>query len=422
MKSKRILVWFRNDLRLHDNEMLVEAIAKSDSILPVFFFDPRYFDEEQVTKYGFTRAKFLVESVSALRLAFQKLGGDILIVHGMPEDHFTELVERFEITEVYHHREVAPAETQVSANVEDTLWKSKVNLKHFIGHTLYNKEDLPFPIKDIPDLFSQFKKKTERDAIVKPCIETPDRISFVEVEHWGDIPVPGELFNKNNSEKFCGREDWIGGEEAGLNQLSTLLSPGSTIYMRQAAKISDRQEFNTHLSAWLSLGCLSPRKVYWSVKQVEEQFGHNPNLNHLLLGLLWRDYHRFMFKKHGASYLAEPLLRLELNSGADQEDAFGSWKTGNTGHFMIDGFMKDLNETGFLSHSARILVATFLVHVLKVNWMKGAAYFEEKLVDHTTASNWGNWACIANASKDMKSKHFFDVNKQLKVLESTAVI
>ncbi|MDB5020826.1 MAG: deoxyribodipyrimidine photolyase [Pedobacter sp.] len=419
MKSKKILVWFRNDLRLHDNEMLVEAITKSESILPVYFFDPRHFDAAQVAKAGFARAKFLVESVVALRMAFQKMGGDILIVNGMPENHITDLVERFEIGEVYHHREVAPAETQVSANVEDMLWKSQVNLRHFIGHTLYNKEDLPFPIKDIPDIFAQFKKKTERDAIVKPCIESPEHIDFVEVGDWGSIPTAADLFLDKDLCDYTGMKNCAGGEEAGLKQLSSLLAQGSAIYLKPATKQSDRHGYNSQLSAWLSLGCLSPRKVFWAVKHAEEQFGSNPNFSHLTLGLLWRDYYRFMFKKHGAEYLAESVLRPELDAQSDEDLMFENWKSGNTGHSLIDAHMRDLNQTGFLSHSARILVATFLVHVLKVNWMKGAVYFEEKLIDYTTASNWGNWSCIASGSRDLKTKHTFDVNKQLKVLEST---
>lgn len=418
MKSKKILVWFRNDLRLHDNEMLVEAIAKSEHILPVYFFDPRYFDQEQVTKSGIIRGKFLVESVVALRIALQKLQGDVLIINGKPEDHITELVERFEISEVYHHREVAPAETQVSANVEDLLWKIKVNLKHFIGHTLYNKEDLPFPIKDIPDVFAQFKKKTERDASVKPCIARPEQINFVEVEDWGAVPTLAELFHAPELTDDGGLEGMIGGEDAGLEHLSEILKPGSSIYLKPAAKAAERQGYNSHLSAWLSLGCLSPRQVYWSVRKAEEQFGSNPNFNHILLGLLWRDYYRFMFKKHGAGYLQDAQLKLELDTQDEQELAFADWKSGQTGHVMIDSLMDELNQTGYLPHQARILVATFLVHVLKINWMKGAAYFEERLIDYTTASNWGNWACIAEGSKNIKSKHTFDVDKQLKLLEN----
>src|SRR5215217_9362920 len=125
MKSKKILVWFRNDLRLHDNEMLVEAIAKSDSILPVYFFDSRYFEDTrfETAKTGASRAQFLIESVVAIRKAFQAFGGDILLVQGKPEDNIPELAERFEISEVYHHREVGPEETTVSTFVEDALWK-----------------------------------------------------------------------------------------------------------------------------------------------------------------------------------------------------------------------------------------------------------------------------------------------------------
>jgi deoxyribodipyrimidine photo-lyase len=113
MKSKRILVWFRNDLRLHDNEMLVEAIAKSDSILPVYFFDPHYFQPSifETDKTGAHRAKFLLESVAALRRAFQQLGGDVLLMKGSPEELMAKLMEDYEISEVYHHREVGPEET-----------------------------------------------------------------------------------------------------------------------------------------------------------------------------------------------------------------------------------------------------------------------------------------------------------------------
>jgi deoxyribodipyrimidine photo-lyase len=410
MKPKRILVWFRNDLRLHDNEMLVEAVAKSDEILPVYFFDPRNFDAEQPNKAGLIRAGFLSESVQALRIAFQALGGDILIIEGKPEEHLSELVEQYDISEVYHHREVASAETQVSANVEDRLWKIKVNLKHFIGHTLYNKEDLPFPIKDIPDAFTQFKKKTERDATVKPCIPRPQQINFVTAIEWGTLPELPSV------------QGLPGGEEAGLAHLFDILAAGSAIYSKPAAKTADRQGYSSRLSAWLSLGCLSPRQVYWSVKEAEMRFGSNANFNHLLLGLLWRDYYRFMFKKHGSGFLEVAKLSAELTAVEGEDDLFEKWKDGRTGHPLVDSYMEELNETGFLPHAARILVSTFLVHVLHVNWRRGAAYFEERLMDYSTASNWGNWAGIAEGERNIKSKHDFDVDKQLKFLNSAAVI
>lgn len=420
MRNKKILVWFRNDLRLHDNEMLVEAIAKSDSILPVYFFDPRYFENTRfgTVKTGAYRAGFLLESVLALRNTFRKMGGDILLIHGKPEDHIKELVAQFDIAEVYHHREVGPEETLISDDVEDLLWELKINLKHFIGHTLYNKEDLPFPIKDIPDVFAQFKKKTERDASVKACFLSPEEITFVENENWGELPALTDLGFAQNDNDFNAAYA-VGGEEAGLEHLKMLLAEGADIYLKTNGKSTiDKPGFSSHLSAWLTFGCLSPRKVYWQVKDAEREFGSNANFNQMLLGLLWRDYYRFMFKKHGIAFFQEKNLENDIiEATAAIDPALENWKTGHTGNPIVDKYMKDLNDTGFIPHPGRLLVATFLIHILGVHWTCGAAYFEEKLIDYAPASNWGNWASVAGVDKDTKSKNGFDLSKQIKILD-----
>ncbi len=419
MKFKKILVWFRNDLRLHDNEMLVEAIAKSDSILPVYFFDPRYFIQTKflTAKTGVNRAKFLLESVSALKEKLRVLGGDLLIVEGKPEDHILKIAEQYEISEVYHHREVGVEETRISALVEDTLWKQKINLKHFIGHTLYNKEDLPFPIKDIPDVFSQFKKKTERDANVKECFEAPAKISFVENNEWGGLPDLNALeFDSNTTSES--QVAVMGGESAGLAQLDELLDIDSPIYKKTGAKSGGKQAFSSRLSAWLALGCLSPRKVYWAIKFAEQRFGNNGNFSQILLGLLYRDYYRFMFKKHGVKFFKEPNLLTIIDTPAPEEEfLMNLWRQGNTGQPQVDAYMKELNRTGFIPNIGRLLVATYLIHVLQLHWTRGAFYFEEKLIDYSAASNWGNWASIAGEGLDLKSKTMFDLEKQLKMLD-----
>lgn len=417
MKSKRIIVWFRNDLRLHDNEMLVEAIAKSEAILPVYFFDPRHFDQLSFHQSSVLRTNFLLESVAQLRQSFQKLGGDLLIIHGLPEDHIADLVEQYSIAEVYHHREVAPAETRVSANVEDRLWKIEVNLKHFIGHTLYNKEDLPFPIKDIPDVFTQFRKKTERDAIVKSCFDAPEAISFVPDVEWGQLPSLPDLYAGQCPVIEDGAVRLRGGEQEGLQHLADLLRPDSSIYIKVSTRNSDPSGYISELSPWLSLGCLSPRMVYWTIKAAEERYGNNPNFTNLLLGLFKRDYFRFMFKKHGASYLENTVSKEDPTP----DSSFEQWKRGETGNVQVDAYMKLLADTGYLPSYGRVLAATFLVHVIKTDWMKGAAYFEAQLVDYTASSNWGNWKCIADSVSGVKSKNGFDVDKYLKILNIPAV-
>lgn len=416
--SKRILVWFRNDLRLHDNEMLVEAIAKSDSILPVYFFDPRQFEHTQYAtlKTGTNRAQFLLETVEALRESLKKLGGDILIVTGKPEDFLQELVSKYEITEVYHHREVASEETAISTAVEDLLWKLKVNLKHFIGHTLYNKEDLPFPIKDIPDVFTQFKKKTERDAIVKPCFLTPTTISFVEVEDWGTLPSLATLLGEEEAEQLGQNSFYKGGEAEAFKHLHSFLHTGEG--MANANATVKKNEVVSKLSPWLAVGSLSPREVYWKLKEAEANYGLKPYFGQIVLGLLWRDYFRFMFKKYRNTFFRQEGFKDDATLMPMAESpALKLWQTASTGHVLIDSIMTELNTTGYINNSSRQLAATYLINELKVNWVMGAAYFEEKLIDYCPASNWGNWANVAGVGNDQRLSNSFSFEKQLKAVD-----
>jgi len=416
--SKKILVWFRNDLRLHDNEMLVEAIAKADEILPVYFFDPRHFEETRYhsLKTGAIRGKFLLESVAALRYSFQQLGGDILIVKGRPEDFLPQLVNTYELTEVYHHREVASEETAVSTRVEDLLWKQKVNLKHFIGHTLYNKEDLPFPIKDIPDVFTQFKKKTERDAIVKPCFLTPEEISFVSVTEWGGLPTLSELAVNESGMILTVESKFKGGEQEAFNHLHDFLHTGEGMALANASL--KKNEIVSKLSPWLALGCLSPREVYWKMKEAEANYGLKPYFNQIVVGLLWRDYYRFMFKKYGNTFFKPEGFTTQLRVVSFQEnEQLHAWKTASTGHYLVDAMMTELNTTGYINNAARQLVATYLIYELKVDWIMGAAHFEEKLLDYSPASNWGNWANVAGVGNDLRLTASFDFEKQIKVVD-----
>lgn len=417
--SKRILVWFRNDLRLHDNEMLVEAIAKSDCILPVYFFDPRQFERTPygTLKTGTNRTQFILENVEALRNSFQKRGGDMLIVTGKPEDFLPNLVSKYEISEVYHHREVASEETAISTQVEDLLWKLKVNLKHFIGHTLYNKEDLPFPIKDIPDVFTQFKKKTERDAIVKPCIPTPTEITFVEVENWGETPFLSDLLP---TESATAAPTFKGGEEEAFKHLHDFLHTGQG--MANTNTTIKKNEVVANLSAWLAIGSLSPREVYWKLKEAEANYGLKPYFGQIILGLLWRDYFRFMFKKYGNTFFKQEGFNQEIQPMPLQEtDLLKQWKTANTGHFLIDSIMEELNTTGYINNSSRLLAATYLINELHVNWVMGAAYFEEKLIDYNPASNWGNWANVAGVGNDQRLTNNFTFEKQLKAYDPKGI-
>jgi deoxyribodipyrimidine photo-lyase len=417
MSEKTILVWFRNDLRIHDNEILLEAIRKADNILPVYCFDPYYFTKSSSggPKTGNLRARFLLESVADLRKNLQAHGAELIIRTGNPTEILPQLAEEYHVSEVYHHREVAYEETEISEQVEAALWKIRLNLKHFIGHTLYHKEDLPFPIKDIPDSFAIFKKKIERDSDVRPFASNPEHIITPVITDAGELPTLEQLGLDEPVDDPRASIKFIGGETEALKQLQQYFINNEQANKQKPKNGSASACVSSHLSPWISLGCISLRQVYWEVIKHE---GSSHNNSPLVIELLWRDYFRFMFKKHGQKFITAKESDNTADFAPNQDELFDKWKTGTTGVPLVDAIMHELNATGYINNYSRQIVAGFLVSILKVDWTKGAAYFEEKLIDYSPASNWGNWAFIAGIGNDPRDSRYFNIAKQLNDLDT----
>ncbi|MCC8410949.1 DASH family cryptochrome [Mucilaginibacter sp. UR6-1] len=417
MSERIILVWFRNDLRVHDNEILLEATRKADKILPVYCFDPQYFKIVETGKSttGNFRARFLLQSIANLRDNLRKLGGELIIRTGNPAEIIPQLTAEYQVNEVYHHREVASQETAMSEEVEAALWKQKLNLKHFIGHTLYHKEDLPFPIKDIPDSFSVFKKKVERDSSVRPETDTPEQILTPAITDAGELPTLTDLGLDEPVDDPRATIKFTGGECAGIAALEEYFTNNTPVKAKAARNPQTAADNTSRLSPWLAFGCLSPRRVYFEVARHEQ--GHSNN-NPLIPELLWRDYFRFMFKKHGKKFFNPEGFKSEAPETAANQDAlFEQWCAGNTGVPYVDAAMHQLNATGYINNYARQIVAGYLVRDLKVNWTRGALYFEEKLIDYSPASNWGNWAFVAGVGNDPRENKNF-IHRQVSQLET----
>lgn len=417
MDKRTTLVWFRNDLRIHDNEILLRAIERSHHIVPVYCFDPRYFatTEYGTKKTGVLRAAFLRENVLALQTALRNLGGDLIVVVGYPEEVLPQLAAEHQVDEVYHHREVAFEETHISALVEAALWKkTQINLRHFIGHTLYHKEDLPFPIRDIPNAFSVFKKKTERESAIRPQLGRPNRISIPKTMRTDDVPSLQQLGFSAGEVKQASHLTYAGGEEEALARMNSFLNGANA------------RTIDSSLSPYIAIGALSPNTLYHAVKDSKRIGADKKRLERFIIKLLWRDYYRFMFKKHGNQFFQAEGLTDEAPDtigGPEEAANFDKWKTGTTGQPVVDRGMRQLNETGYIPHQIRILLAAYLIYELGVNWLKGAAWFEEKLLDYGPANNYGNWAHLASVGSSAKDNKRVDLNKliiQLSAAETSA--
>jgi deoxyribodipyrimidine photo-lyase len=172
-------------------------------------------------------------------------------------------------------------------------------------------------------------------------------------------------------------------------------------------------DYSSKFSAWLALGCISPRYIYNDLKKYEREFGANESTYWLIFELLWRDYFRFMMKKHNSKFFQQAGIQdkgITVNKHNKQQ--LQDWIDGNTGVDFIDANMVELKLTGFMSNRGRQNVASYFCNDLKLDWRFGAAYFEQQLIDYDVCSNWGNWAYLAGVGNDPRGNRYFNIEKQ----------
>jgi len=412
---KKAIVWFKTDLRLHDNETLVKAIAQNDQIIPVYCFDETQFEE---TEYGFKktgsfRAQFLLESVADLDKDLRALGSGLMVLKGKPEIEIPKVVSHYKVNKLYAKREVTFEEKQTEQLVQTELWKQQCEMLTFSTSTLYHAQDLPFSIKDIPDVFSNFRKKVEKESTIRTVFEKPISISSPEFPA-AQFPTLDELGLSFSEIDKRAAIVFEGGESAALKRMNHYFSETKAISQYKETRNGlIGADYSSKFSAWLALGCLSPREIFFELKKYETQFGANESTYWLVFELLWRDYFRFMMKKYSNKFFQQSGIQDKgISVNKHNIKLLESWINGTTGVDFVDANMLELKLTGFMSNRGRQNVASYLCNDLKLDWRYGAAYFEQQLIDYDVSSNWGNWAYLAGVGNDPRGNRYFNIDKQ----------
>ena len=412
---KNALVWFKTDLRINDNETLLKAIAQSEKVIPVYCFDESHFG---TTSYGFKktgsfRAQFLLESLYDLDASLRALGSGLMIVKGKPEIEIPKLVQEYKVQKVFAKREVAFEEKQTENKVQRELFKLRCELDTFSTSTLYHAEDLPFSIKNIPDVFTNFRKKTEKDSQIRKPFEAPTKINSPEIPPL-ELPTLETLGLTKATMDSRTVLQFKGGETQAMQRLQHYFYDSQYLSSyKETRNGMVGADYSSKFSPWLALGCISAKTIYNEVKKYESKFGSNSSTYWLIFELMWRDYFRFMFKKHQTKFFLYQGIKTEkVNSKSLNEKLLSQWVNGTTPSDFINANMIELKLTGFMSNRGRQNVASYFCNELNLDWRIGAAYFEEQLIDYDVCNNWGNWAYLAGVGNDPREHRYFNIEKQ----------
>lgn len=413
-KVKRAIVWFRADLRLHDNEALTEALKAADEIYPVFVFDENIFQgigRHGFKKIGAFRAKFILESVDDLRKNLQKHGINLILRYGNPEDEILKIALEIKSSWVFGMMERLPEEAIVQNKLEKNLWGIGQELRLFRGKMLYYTQDLPFPVAHTPDTFTTFRKEVEKITPIREPLPIPEHFkSWTAEVDCGEILSLQSMGFEEMPNESRAVLNFKGGETAALERLNYYLWETNLVKTYEESRNGlIGSDFSTKFSPWLAQGCLSPKLIYSELQKFEKERGSNKSTYWLYFELLWRDYFRLIGKKYGAKiFLKNGLFGKMPKSTASDSEKLRCWIEGKTGQPFIDANMLELKLTGFMSNRGRQNVASYLVNDLKLNWQLGAEYFEYQLIDYDPCSNWVNWLYVAGLGNDPREDRYFN--------------
>ncbi|XP_061166164.1 eIF-2-alpha kinase GCN2-like [Saccostrea echinata] len=416
-RGKTIICLLRNDLRIHDNEVLQWANRNADFVLPMYIFDPRHFGGTYhfgFPKTGPHRTKMLIESVQDLRKNLKLKGSGLAVRRGKPEEELKKMIDTLgqsSVQAIVFHEEV----TQEEVDVEKSIRKCcGVNIQTFWGHTLYHKDDLPFSPTQTPDVYTQFRKRVEAQAPVRKCLGMPESFKPLPqgVEE-GDIPTNKDLGVEDSPADPRSVVDFHGGESVALDRLHHYLWDTDAIATYKETRNGMLgADYSTKFSVWLAFGSLSPRYIFWEVKRYENERTANQSTYWVLFELIWRDYFRYVAVKYGNQIFYEGGIQSKNIRWKQDKHLFNAWKEGRTGVPFVDANMREMAATGFMSNRGRQNVASFLTKDLRLDWRLGAEWFESMLIDHDVCSNYGNWLYSAGIGNDPREDRKFNVVKQ----------
>lgn len=421
--KRRAIVWFRQDLRLHDNEALNNALRMSEEVLPIYIFDERIFLGE--TRFGFKktgkyRAQFILECILDLRENLRRLGSDLVVRVGRPEWILPEIAQEIKASWVICNRERTQEEVLVQDGLETKLWGYGVELIYTRGKMLYHTQDLPVPVQHTPDFFFQFRKENEGITPIRQPLPSPNAVpplpQGIDV---GAIPTLSEFGYEPIQPDSRAVLAFKGGETEALRRLRYYFWDKDLVATYKETRNGlVGSDYSSKFSPWLSQGCLSPKLVYHELKRYEHERLANESTHWLFFELLWRDFFRLMGKKHGNRiFLKGGVQNKSLKNIKNNRELFQLWVDGRTGVPFIDANMRELKNTGWMSNRGRQNTASFLVRDLKVNWQMGAEYFESMLLDYDPCSNWGNWNYVAGVGSDPREDRVFNILTQAKTYD-----
>lgn len=407
-QSNTGLIWFRNNLRVHDNISILKATQNHKKVIAIYFFDSKYFKEDE---FGFKktakfRAKFLIETISDLKNNLTDLNIPFLIFLESPEHKIHAICNEFDVETIYTQKEWTQEEIDTNYLIKKSL-DTEIQWIEDYDQFLYHPNTVCKDFSKIPDVFTVFRKKVEKNVRVKQEISIEKLPSENLLKIITKIPTLEELGFENFEPNTKSAFPFLGGENNALERLNDYFFTTKKIaFYKQTRNGLIGENYSTKFSAWLANGSISARTIYWKVKEYEAEFGANQSTYWVIFELIWRDYFKYISLKYGNKIFKIGGILDKNYYWKNDEKLVLKWINGETKDDFVNANMIELKETGWMSNRGRQNVASYFAKEMLLDWRIGAAYFESLLLDYDAHSNYGNWMYVAGVGNDPRDRKF----------------
>lgn len=376
------ILWLRRDLRIHDNPALVEATLGAafdgdNIVVPLVIIDPVLWAE-----FGPVRQNYLVASLKSLDESF---GGNLLIQHGDPSEVVPRVAAAAHAVAVHVSTQYTPYAIKRDARVAELLSAAGRQMIHTgsgyaVAPGRITKDD-----GSAYKVYTPFYKNWMKHGWRSPAQDPDVWPTWTMPIACDGLPVPLPL---------DGMSLPPAGEQAALDRWAWFKENALDLYGDQ--RNDPGVDGTSKLSVALKWGEIHPRTLL-------AELGDLPGHEVFRKEIAWREFYAdVLFNRLDTinDYFNPLYKQMKYDTGVDADKNFGAWAQGMTGYPIVDAAMRQLRTEGWMHNRTRMVVASFLVKDLHIEWKRGADFFETWLLDFDAASNSHGWQWTAGCGTD----------------------
>ena len=365
---KVAIFWFRRDLRLHDNVGLTQALMAGLPVIPIFIFDKNILNELPADD---PRVNFIYDQLEKIHIELKSKGSGLSVFHGNPDEVWNNLLDDYDVAQVYVNRDYEPYAKQRDQHIETLVQNHGAEFKEYKDQVIFEEDEITkddgLPYTVFTPYMKKWKAKYKTLKAEKELIPNFDRF------------YPGNF-------EFPSRA------QLGIKLSDIKVWP---IDLNNLSKYADQRNFprikTTDIGPHLRFGTVSIRRIFNEVFSQSDQYANE---------LIWREFFMQILYHFPESVKENFKSKYDHIQWRNDEAEFEKWCKGETGFPIVDAGMRQLNETGYMHGRVRMITASFLIKHLLIDWRWGEAYFAQKLLDFELSSNVGNWQWVAGTGCD----------------------